>query len=263
MPDKKRIINIIIALFCGLFTNSASGTLQKITLCTDNNFWYPFIYVQNGQVQGLHIDIINQALITQNCVAEYKPMSWADCQDAARFGIVDGIATISYESSRAKYLFFPGNAENTAKKSPWRISQADYVVVTSRRNTANISIRNENLHDVPAPIRLISSYSLVNDFQQKDIYVEQFLQGEERYRKLLSDKTGSIIDLPETALYYATQPAYTGQLFIHPTPIDSKSYYLAFSKQGTVQEQEIMAIWKAIVQVREAKAELAEWLDRY
>ena len=101
MINKK---NMILALFCGLFANPASGTLQKITLCTDNNFWYPFVYMQNGQVQGLHIDIINQALITQNCVAEYKPMSWADCQDAARFGIVDGIATISYDPARAKEL---------------------------------------------------------------------------------------------------------------------------------------------------------------
>jgi hypothetical protein len=190
-------------------------------------------------------------------------MPWAACQDAARFGIVDGIATISYDSSRAKYLYFPEDAENTAKKSPWRISQADYVVVTLRQNTTNITIKNGELFDVPAPIRLISSYSLVNDFQQKDIYVDQFSQGEERYQKLVSEKTGSVIDLVETALHYAVQPAYTGQLFIHPTSIDSKSYYLAFSKQGTIQVQEAMAIWKAIVQVRKGKAELTEWLDRY
>lgn len=256
-------INICSFLMACLLSNQAAGALQKIQLCTDNNFWYPFVFIKNGQVQGLHIDIINQALITQNYVAEYKPMSWAACQDAARFGTVDGIATASYEPSRAKYLYFPNNAENTAKKSPWRVSQVDYVVVTLRQNAGDMSIKNEDLYNVPAPIRLISSYALVNDFQQKDIYVEQFSQGEERYRKLLSDETGSIVDLPETAFYYATQPAYTGQLFIHPTPIDSKSYYLAFSKQGSVSLQEVIAIWKAVVQVREGKTHLAGWLERY
>lgn len=254
---------IVLLLLSGLFANPAFGALQKMVLCTDNNFWYPFIFIKDGRVQGLHIDIINQALITQNYIAEYKPMVWAACQDAARFGTVDGIATAAYEPSRAEYLFFPPNSDNTAKKSPWRVSQADYVVVTSRQNADNVSIMNEKFHDVPAPIRLISSYSLVNDFQQKDIFVEQFFKGEQRYQKLMSEKTGSVIDLPETALYYAAQQKYAGQMFIHPTPIDSKSYYLAFAKKGTVPKEEIAAIWQAIVQIREGKTLLPEWLDRY
>jgi hypothetical protein len=258
---RKKIIGFILLM--AIFSSQASAAIQKIQLCTDDNFWYPFVFMKDGRVQGLHIDIINQALITQNYVAEYRPMTWANCQDAARFGTVDGIATISYDPSREQYLYFPYDAENTAKKSLWRVSAVDYVIITSQHNADNMHIKNADLHSVPAPIRLVSSYALVNDFQQQDIYVEQFSQGEERYKKLVFDKTGSIIDLPETALHYAMQPTYAGQLFIHPTPLDSKSYYLAFSKKGTVAPEEAMAIWKAVVKVREAKTALPEWLARY
>lgn len=264
MSVTKKIKYAFILLFGSIFFNAASAELKKIVLCTDDNFWYPFIFIKNEQVQGLHIDIINQALITQNYVAEYKSMPWAACQDAARFGQVDGIATISYDPSRATFLMFPKNAENTAKKSPWRVSQADYVVVTSGQNSAKIEVREGDLFTVPAPIRLVSSYSLVNDFQQKDIYVEQFSQGEECYQKLITEKTGSVIDLAEAALYYAALPKHAGKLFIHPAPIDSKSYYLAFAKQGTVSLQDAEDIWDAVVQVREGKAAtLTTWLNRY
>ncbi|MEY3182826.1 MAG: hypothetical protein RLZ35_811 [Pseudomonadota bacterium] len=258
----KKAICFFVWLFI-FFNNAVWAEVKKIVLCTDNNFWYPFTYLKNDIVQGLHIDIVNQALIMQDYVAEYKPMPWATCQDAARFGAVDGIATISYDPSRETYLFFPEKSDNTAKKSPWRVSQADYFVVTIRENTKYLSHQNPTFRHVPAPIRLLSSYALVNDFQQQDIYVEQFMENQERYDKLVSERSGSVIDLAETAFYYSNKKQYQNQLFIHPKPIDSKSYYLAFSKKGRVSLEDAREIWKSIVQVRTDKSVLPEWLDKY
>jgi polar amino acid transport system substrate-binding protein len=260
---KRQRQSIMAGLLWLALSNTVAADLKKIVLCTDDNFWHPFIFVQEGKIGGLHVDIIDGALMSKDYTAEYKPMAWAACQDAARLGTVDGIAVISYEPSRAEYLLFPADADNTAQKSPWRISQADYLVVTSHPDTPRISRRNPQFRDVPGPIRMIASYALVNDFQQKDIFVDQSTQREDLYQKLMTEKRGSVIDLAEEALRYATKPAYAGRLFINPTPIDSKSYFVAFSKKSNISADQAKAIWLAIVQERQNKEKTPEWLGRY
>jgi hypothetical protein len=191
-------------------------------------------------------------------------MSWAACQDAARHGRVDGIATISYEPARVDYLRFPPGAEKRLQKSPWRVSQVDYIVITPSQYAAIVPEDMSRHPDrIPNPVRAMASYAIVNDLTEKGVVVEQFSNSEARYQDLVKEQNGAIIDVLETALFYANTPHYRGQLLIHPTPIQSKSYYLAFSKNGVIEPAEMTTIWQAIVAAREERMASGDWLARY
>lgn len=270
MLKKQSFLGLMFFALC-LPCLPALAASKTITLCTDANFWYPFTYVKNEQATGLHIDIINQALSPLNYVAEYKPMGWSECQEAARRGKVDGIVTIAYEDNRAQYLYFPKNAERD-HKSPWRVTQADYVLITTnnpaqRRHALSdplgVGFTAQNFKTLPLPVRVTASYSIVNDFNLQGVPVSQNVNTEDNYKKLVQEQTGSIIDLTEVALHYGTQPEYSGRLFIHPQPLQSKSYYLAFSKQGRVSQEDAQLIWQRIADVRDNKTELGILLEKY
>jgi polar amino acid transport system substrate-binding protein len=264
MQYRKVALKIIFGLLIFPLMTAAFAD-PKIVICTDTNFWYPFTYVKNNQASGLHIDIISAALRNLNIEPIYKPATWKECLDNAKSGVVDAIATASYRDDRAFYLNYPEGAA-TDKKSPWRVTQVSYRVITpafDKDGEKNAYYFNGDIKKIPQPIRLPKNYSLVNDLRKEGLEVKEGLSSIDNFKDLVKEQTGSVVDLPEVAQHLGTQPEFSDKLRIQITPLGQKSYFLAFSQSGKYSLREAEQIWAEIAKIRENQILMAEFLKKY
>lgn len=250
-----------------------SFTLQAgtpITICTDSNFWYPFTYVKedNKQASGLHIDIITQALKNLGYEPNYKPMPWQQCLKEGKTGLVDAVATVSYKKDRALYLDYPSDAMDaeSGAKSKERVTQVEYRVITSRKDEKgqpnNYRFQGD-VKTIPAPVRIASGYSIVDTLELAGLKVEENPHSIDNFKKLIKEKRGSVIDLEDVTKHLGMQPEYNGKMIISDQPIFSKSYFLAFSKDGKIKQDAQKKIWAEIAKVRENSSQMTQFLEKY
>ena len=249
----KKINAIILLLFSSILPVQAA----TINICTDKNFWYPFTYVQNKQSAGLHIAIVRSALKSTQHSYSFTPLPWERCLKAAKKGRYDAVVSASYKDKRAEYLHYPKDAK-TAKKSDNRISQVEYVVVSMATHDYNF---DGEIKGLPSPVRATKGYSIVDDLIGSGLKVDTAKGDANNLRKLLRDKKGVVITLPETARYFSQQAKFKNKLKIHPIPIKSKSYYMPFSKHSSLSEQERVAIWQAIAHIRDDEALVQKFIN--
>jgi polar amino acid transport system substrate-binding protein len=154
MLQRKRFKQSLLALLILLVSNS--GVAQtKLTICTDLNFWYPFTYIKHQEAVGLHIGIISTALRHLGMEPNFIAAPWQECLNHAKEGLVDAIATTSYQKDRALYLNYPEGAAMDLK-SPWRVTQVGYVVVTSalnKKGKKNTYQFTGDFKSIPEPVR--------------------------------------------------------------------------------------------------------------
>lgn len=241
-------IKRILVGLCLIFTSTLLFANDKITICTDTNFWYPFTYVKNQEAVGLHIDIISKALRNIGLEPIFKPSSWKECLSNAKLGVVDAVATASYQDDRTTYLNYPEGAA-VDQKSPWRVTQVGYVVITPATNkegTPNVYKYEGDFKSIPQPVRVPAHYSVIRDLEKEGLTVKKGKSSLENFKQLVKDRTGSVIDVEEVAEHFGTQPEFSEKLVIQQKPLNHKSYYIAFSKAGKVKTNEAEKIGKPL-----------------
>jgi polar amino acid transport system substrate-binding protein len=274
MVSKVCMVSILSLLPLATATAAAIATATTIgtpiTICTDSNFWYPFTYVKadNKQAAGLHINIISKALKNAGFEPTYKPMPWNQCLKAAKTGLVDAVATVSYKTDRTDYLEYPADAANTKPdaKSNERVTQVEYVVITSAvdaKGQPNAYNYEGNIKTIPTPVRIPAGYSIVDTLEIAGLKVEEHPHSIDNFKRLIKEKKGSVIDLQDVTKHLNIQPEFQGKLKVSDKPIFSKSYYLAFTKGGAVKEDNQKKIWSEIAKVREDSKEMATFLEKY
>lgn len=254
---------ILLILFNSTFVFAEIN--HKIIICTDANFWYPFTFVRNHQAAGLHIDIISKALRNLGYEPQFKPASWQACLDLAKAGKIDAIATASYRDDRAIYLEYPSGAAVDIK-SPWRVTDVEYSVITPLRNKEDKKVLYEftgNVKTIPQPVRVPAKYSVASDLKKEGLTVEEGKNSLANFKSLVKEKTGSVVDLAGVAKYYAAQPQFADKYIIQKKPFNLKSYYLAFSKKSSIKRDDMKIIWKEIANVRENTETLSEFFKKY
>ncbi len=258
------IQRIIYALF--LFGSSLPALAQtQITICTDTNFWYPFTYVKNQKASGLHIDIIRTTLHNLGFEPIFMPTSWKECLQNAKLGIVDAVATASYLEERSSYLDYPEGAA-VDRRSPWRVTQVGYRVITAATNAKGVKNSytfEGDYKTIPQPVRVPVHYSVFQDLQKEGLLVKEGKNSYAIFKTLLKEKTGSIVDVEEVAKQFGTRPEFAGNLVIQKRPLNSKSYYLAFSKGGSIPRRDQDRIWKEMAKVRDNDAIMGKFLSKY
>lgn len=249
-------------LACCVLGAAANGNASNlIKICTDSNFWYPFTFTKGGASSGLHVDIAAHALEKLGYATQFTPLPWKRCLKAAEEGSVDAVVSASFKPKRATFLHYPQDA-NQSKRSNYRITQVEYVVVTAAADKAGFEY-NGNLEDIPKPLRAELGYSIVEDLEAKGLTVQQSPTTPENFHDLVRSKQGSVITLPEIAKFLLQSEKYQGKLILHPTPIKSKSYFLVFSKKSRLPESALQEIWGQIKQTRENDNLMQKWLEQY
>lgn len=262
MPRKNPLIFLQHALLIFMLSTMSNTTFgqDKLALCLDSNFWYPFTLSKNEQATGIHIDIINQALSDLDYQVTYTALPWKRCLLGVEQGTFDGVATASYKAERNRYLHYPADAATTLS-SPLRVMLVEYVVVT---------LADHNYHfdgspqSIPQPVRAPHGYSIVEDLKKVGLEVDDASYGDEsNFRKLLRHRTGAVVAIPETAHELSKRPEYQDKLRISTKSFRAKSYYLPFSRKSSLTASQRLKIWQQIAHIRNNSALMAEFASKY
>jgi polar amino acid transport system substrate-binding protein len=252
-----------LSFFLGLLFPVISMAATPISICTDTNFWYPFTFIKDKQPAGLHVDIIRQSLEALGYKPSFKPLPWSQCLSAAKAGEYDAVATVSYNEMRSYFLHYPEGA-SVDKKSPWRVTQVEYRVITPiiTKGEPHYDF-NGDMKTIPIPVRVPEGYSIVGNLEHQGLAVEQAPHSLDNFNRLAKEQTGSIIDLEEVAEHFLKQPQFSKKFSVSPQPLVSKSYYLAFAKRGAIQQEEADKIWKEIANTRSDNQKMNSFLMKY
>lgn len=244
-----------------IFSASTVATAApSVSICSDSAFWYPFTFKNDSEVTGLHIDIIRKALKNSGISAEFKALPWKRCLKEVENGTIDAVAVASYKDKRAEFMRYPSDAK-TNKKSDFRVSQVEYVVITPAGSDYQFA---GDVTTIPEPVRAPRGYSIADDLTKKGLSVDSGASGDENnLKKLLRDNDGSLVSIPEVMRKLAKSPTYEGKFKISEVPVKSKSYFLPFSKKSKLNDQQVQKIWDEIAKVRDDEALVAEFAAKY
>jgi len=248
-------LQVIIAL---LLSYSLTAFSAEIKICTDQNFWYPFTFISNGKSDGLHVSVAKHAIIDNGHMATFIPMEWEKCLNAAKNGVVDAIISASYKDKRAEFLYYPSDAK-TAKKSAFRITQVEYVVVSMVDEPYEY---NGDVKALPFPIRAPKNYSIVDDLKKEGVKVKTGKSDIDNLKNLLKSRKGIVITLPEIAKRLSKGKTFKNKLRVHKKPIKSKSYYMAISKKSSLSDTDRTELWSKIATIREDETLMSMFLDK-
>ncbi len=254
-----RLFILTVSLY-SLIIVSGTAHAGNLQICTDINYWYPYTYESNGKAKGIHVDIVSLALKNLGHDFTFTPLPWKRCLKEAQSGKYSAVVSGSYKTERAKKLLYPPDASH-AKKSRWRITQVEYVVVSHIENAYDFK---GDLKTVPGPVRAPLGYSIVEDLKKQGIDVITASSTYNNFRQLVNSKRGVVISPPQNALKLNNYPEFAGKLQIHSTPIKSKSYFLLFSKvYPGLYEHERQKIWDEIMNIRKNKDYMDNLLNSY
>ncbi|WP_019613494.1 substrate-binding periplasmic protein [Psychromonas ossibalaenae] len=239
-----KVIFIAVILF---YTNLVFAQVQ-LKICTDASTWYPFTFEKDGISKGIHIDLVKQACEKLNWRCSFKPLPWKRCLQESFQGKYDAIVSASYTGQRAKHLYYPEIIVPGVKKSKWRITQLEYIVVTHPSLKYKFT---GDLSTLPKPIRAPLGYSIVDDLREKGIEVLTDQKAETNFIKVIKAKRGSIISPHGTAKLLIDKFNLDASTQIHEKPIASKSYFMPFSKKTKALQKQRIEIWKTIISIRE------------
>lgn len=249
---------ILLSILC-IFFAVAELYAKEITICSDQNFFYPFTFTEKNKAAGLHIEIIKMALEDLGYTAKITPRPWEKCLQEVKNGDADAVATASYKKNRAEFMHYPFDAA-TFNKSRWRVTQVEYVVVTNSKDPYKFY---GDVKSLPKPVRAPAGYSIIDDLKEQGIEVDVTEGFVESIVRLVDEKKGVVITLPEAVKIIQRNEIYTKKLKVQVIPVKSKSYFFAFSKKGKISEEERKKIWEKIAQIRQDLKLMKQILNKY
>ena len=240
---------------------SAVGLCNKqISIATDNNYWYPYTYEENGESKGMHVDIVQKALSQNGLQAVFVPLPWKRCLKEAETGHYNAVVSASYKPDRAKSFFYPADA-SSAFQSKWRITQAEYVVISSIHDSFSFT---GDLLGLPCPVRVPLGYSIGDDLKKNKIKIQTGTSTYKLMADLIRLQKGVFITPKMNAMALQNQSEFQNQIKIQKTPIASKSYFIVFSKINPQLSQiKIQKIWDSVAHLREDETFMSALYAKY
>jgi len=250
----------IIAYLCFFIIFSAPSLhAQTVRIGFDQNLWYPFSYLDNGEPKGLHFDIVNLALKNLKYKVSYEAFPWKRCLVMAKHGFIDAVLNASYKPERAEYLIYPPDAA-ILKKSDYRITQVEYSIISHRDEPYEF---DGNVNSIPKPIRITLGYSVADDLKKDKIPIHETPSDLNSIKMLIRDRAGSAIALGETARFLMKKAEFKNRLYISKKTFKSKSYFFVFAKNYSIPKIEQTAIWNEIKRIRENDELMEKLIKKY
>ncbi len=119
--------NITFVLL-GVLMSTCLNAQQRLSLCFDRGFWFPFAFTEDYKPSGMYVDMIRDAMDRLDSKVALRPMDWKKCLKRVQRGRIDGVLGISYKPARAEKFDYPADAA-TSKNSPNRLTNVEYVIV--------------------------------------------------------------------------------------------------------------------------------------
>lgn len=239
----------LIALI-GLLSADPAYTAQRVRICVDQADWRPYMYVEQGEVRGLHADILRLALESVDLQADFRPMPWVRCQLQAERGDVDAIGPLMYTVVRDQIFYYP--TLGTLPDVRRALGENLDVVVTLASTGFEYDGQPTSL---PAPVRVPRGWEIAPFLREQGLEVDDGAPSEQAVlAKLIREGSGSAVANRLSADLLIAQMGLESRLHVSRLPVRPVPYFLAFSRRGRFTSETRDRVWQAIA-VQRAKAE--------
>ncbi len=252
---KNIIKSTIIATILALPTLSIA---KNIKVCVDND-WFPYSFMKDDQVVGIHIDIVRKAIQDNGDSVTFKAIPWKRCLSLGKVGKVDGMMSASYKDKRAVFAYYPKGAK-TEKRVQGRIDQIEYMLVTKKTNDY---VYNGEYKTIPQPISIGAGASLKDNLSKAGLKVKESRTNKNSISMLMLNRVNSVALNPIRAKAFNTNGEFKNKLTIHKIPLKGKSYHIIFSKKSKIDEKDRKKVWDSLDNVRTDEKFLFEIFSKY
>jgi polar amino acid transport system substrate-binding protein len=234
---------------------------KSLRICLDNKDWYPFIYQKEGEAQGIFVELTKAALQHNKISAVFIVAPMKRCINVlAKNGEVDAVIGLPFSHELQQHLYYPKDAMQ--QTSQWRLMQVDFNLVTAKNDDYDF---NGVIVEIPQPIRIAKAYvNIIEQLKKQNIQIEISKQDDSSFYKLIRDNKGSLVTSSIMALHQDENPKFSNKFIVHPEPVSSQSFYLAFFKD-TGQSNTIIRekIWQNIAFLRDDYVFMLQLLSEY
>ncbi|MBD8525069.1 substrate-binding periplasmic protein [Pseudomarimonas arenosa] len=233
-----------LALLALLWLTAPAEAVQRVRICVDQADWRPYMWVEAGEVRGLHAEILRTALQSLNLQADFRPMPWIRCQLQAERGDVDAIGPLMYTEVRDKIYFYP--KQDSLPDPAQALGENLDVVVT----LAALGFEYDgDPQSLPPPVRVPRGWEIAPFLREQGVEVDDGAPNEQAALiKLLREGSGSAVANRLSVELLIEQQDLGEQLHISRQPVRPVPYFLAFSKRSRFTFETRERVWQAIAE---------------
>lgn len=237
----------LLCLWLGA-TALPAAAAQRVKICVDQADWPPYMYVQQGEVLGLHAELLRSALASVDLQIDFRPMPWIRCQLQAERGDVDAIGPLMYTEVRDRIYFYPKRGD--LPDLTHALGENLDVVVTLSNTGFEYGGDPATL---PPPVRVPRGWEIAPFLREQGIEVDDGAPSEQAaLAKLLREGTGSAVANRLSVKLLIEKQGLADRLHVSQQPVRPVPYYLAFSRRSRFTQEIRQRIWEAIAAQRAA-----------
>lgn len=148
--------HLLLSIYVTLI--NCAHAINSLTVCTAT--WPPYSYVEQGQIKGLHVDLVAKTLKHMGIPYKFKMVPWGRIAVEVQHKHCDLIFSGSHRADREIYAFYPDE--------PLEFISTDIVTTQSIQK----SFQPTPHHPFPEPIGSPHGYSATHIFQEKKYIVD-------------------------------------------------------------------------------------------
>ncbi len=216
-------ICVILIVFIA-HTGFAADAPQELLVVRRNGFWPPREMVIDGELTGLHIELVREVAHTLNLSVTFKSYPWKRAIYMLKAGKADAITFMSKTEEREQFGYFlKGNVISK--------SQVGFVILRTHEDAIHFSGDLKSMQKYT--IGTCRGFSYNEEFD-KATYLKKDIgaSNEERLlKKLLAERF--LVALGDTTIfkYHAKHMGVTEKLvYLRPYLLDRFAQYVVFSK---------------------------------
>lgn len=258
-----RILFFLSLMLIPASAGLAEPTRSRVRVCVGDEYWFPFSYIENGTMKGVHLDLAKMVLNAAGFDAEFVAMPWSRCTDhEVKNGTMDVPLSAGWRKDRTDWLYYPAGAETDGPKckSQYSLMCNGHVVVVPAQSKFKF---DGDLGKVPQPIRIVRGYTQIKEYQARGVKVDAGPNDESNLRKMLRDDTGSVLILIQSAHQFASVPELKNKFRIIDNYTDFGDSFMPFSKKGKVSEADAKRVWEEIAKLRKYPVVIDNALRRH
>ncbi|WP_243544683.1 substrate-binding periplasmic protein [Pseudodesulfovibrio tunisiensis] len=183
-----------------------------------------------ARTPGMTLELINLAAERLGLEIHYRRMPWKRCLMLADSGEVDGIFHASYKESRSIWGAYPmKNDRPDPSRSLFEQVYALYV-----RKDSHVQWNGVTLSGLDGPVGITLGYSIQSDLEKLGVHTAPLTSQMKNLQRLAQGRIGAYADLETmTDPLIRANPEEFGNIVKLPIPLETKPYYLLFSRRFT------------------------------
>lgn len=198
-----------------------SSSIKKITIARGIGNYAPLEMIQDGELIGLHIDLINHAATQLSIEVEFISLPWGKALKAFSAGDIDAISYFGYTKERADFAYY--YAGNIISDTKWV-----FIALENRAEEFSFDHSLTGLNDYVIGVQ--DGYSHGEYFDhKKDLQRDTVSDFKDLESNLKSKKNDLAMISYQEFLGFKKKGYFNGIVVLSPV-VDSDPQYIAFSR---------------------------------